>query len=201
VNRLRRWGIRLARLTIAWNLIEGGVALAAGIIAGSIALLGFGGDSYVEVFAGSVILWHLTSGGHDDAASQERERRARRLIAVSFLLLAVAITAESTRKLLTGSHPEESLPGIVLAAVSLVVMPLLAAAKRRVGLALGSRAVVADAAETLLCTWLSLALLLGLALNALWGWWWADPAGGLAIAALAGREGVEHWGEDEEEET
>jgi divalent metal cation (Fe/Co/Zn/Cd) transporter len=197
-SRLLRRGVHLAWATIAWNVLEGLLAVGAGVFAGSIALIGFGGDSYVEVFAGAVVLWRLRAESGGRRPSEEVEDRARRLIALSFLVLASAITVESVRKLAVGSRPEESPVGIAIAIASLVVMPLLALAKRRVGEALSSRAVLADAAETLLCTWLSAALLTGLVLNALWGWWWADPAGGLAIALLAAREGVEHWGGEDD---
>jgi divalent metal cation (Fe/Co/Zn/Cd) transporter len=192
--RRGRW---LAWFTIAWNAIEGVAGIVAGIAAGSIALVGFGVDSYVEVFAGSVILWRLSKERHGHELSDAAERRAVRLIAVTFLLLAVGVGTESIRKLLTGTEPDESLFGIGLATVSLIVMPLLARAKRRVGEQLGSRAVTADATETTLCVWLSAVLLAGLGLNALFGWWWADPLAGLGIVYVAGREGLEHWHADE----
>ena len=183
--------LRLARLlawlTIAWNVVEGVVAVAAGAAAGSLALVGFGLDSFVEVFAGGVVLWQLRG------VPEERERRALRLIAVSFFALAVYVVAEAARDLLAGSEAGESAVGIVLAAVSLIVMPMLAFAKRRVGRRLGNPVVVADATETKLCAYLSAILLVGLALNASIGWWWADPLAALAIAALAVREGREAW--------
>jgi divalent metal cation (Fe/Co/Zn/Cd) transporter len=192
--RRGRW---LAWFTILWNAIEGIAGIAAGVAAGSIALVGFGVDSYVEVFAGSVILWRLGEERHGRELSDAAERRAVRLIAVTFLLLAAGVGAESVRRLLTGAAPDESLFGIGLAVVSLVVMPLLARAKHRVGERLGSRAVTADATETTLCVWLSAILLAGLALNATFGWWWADPLAGLGIVYVAGREGIEHWRTDE----
>lgn len=192
--RRGRW---LAVFTIAWNAIEGIAGIGAGIAAGSIALVGFGVDSYVEVFAGVVILWRLGAERHGRALSERAEQRAVRLIAATFLALAVGVGIESVRKLVVGAQPDESLFGIGLAVVSLAVMPALARAKRRVGEQLGSRAVTADATETTLCVWLSAILLVGLALNSLFGWWWADPLAGLGIVYLAGREGIEHWRSNE----
>lgn len=194
---LVRLGRRLAWFTIAWNAIEGVAGIVAGVAAGSIALVGFGVDSYVEVFAGGVILWRLSKEDHGEEVSASAERRAVRLIAVTFLLLAAGVGAESVRKLVVGAEPEESLFGIGLAVVSLIVMPLLARAKHRVGERLESRAVTADATETTLCVWLSAILLVGLGLHALFGWWWADPLAGLGIVYVAGREGIEHWRADE----
>ncbi len=196
-SSLVRRGAWLAWFTIGWNTIEGVAGIVAGINAGSIALIGFGVDSYVEVFAGAVILWRLSKERHGQHLSDAAEVRAVRLIAITFLLLAVGIGVESVRKLVIGAHPSESLFGIGLAVVSLVVMPLLARAKRRVGEQMGSRAVTADATETTLCMWLSAILLVGLGLNALFGWWWADPLAGLCIVYIAGREGIEHWRADE----
>lgn len=194
---LVRRGSALAWFTIAWNSIEGFAGIVSGIAAGSIALVGFGVDSYVEVFAGSVILWRLARDRHGQEISHAAERRAVRLIAVTFLALAVGVGAESIRKLAVGAAPEESLFGIGLAIVSLIVMPLLARAKRRVGERLGSRAVTADATETTLCVWLSAILLIGLGANALFGWWWADPLAALGIVYIAAREGIEHLNTDE----
>jgi divalent metal cation (Fe/Co/Zn/Cd) transporter len=192
--RRGRW---LAWATIGWNSIEGVVGIAAGIAAGSIALVGFGADSYVEVLSGGVIVWRLAQERRGHAVSEAAERVAVRIIAVTFLLLAVGVGVESVRKLLTAARPDESVVGIVLAIVSLVVMPLLARAKRDVGRRLGSRALEADATETTLCVWLSAILLVGLVLNAAFGWWWADPIAGLGIVYVAGREGIEHLSADE----
>jgi divalent metal cation (Fe/Co/Zn/Cd) transporter len=194
---LVRRGVWLAWFTIGWNGIEGIVGIAAGLSAGSIALIGFGVDSYVEVFAGAVILWRLAKDGQGRHVSEAAERRAVRLIAVTFFALAVGIGIESVRKLAVGAHPDESVIGMVLAAVSLFVMALLARAKRRVGDDLASRAVTADATETTVCVWLSAILLAGLGLNAALGWWWADPLAALGIVFVAGREGVEHWRSDQ----
>jgi divalent metal cation (Fe/Co/Zn/Cd) transporter len=196
-NALVARGRALAWLTIAWNSVEGIVGIAAGVVAGSVALVGFGVDSYVEVFAGATILWRLSKERHGAGVSQAAEQRAVRIIAVTFLMLAIGVSVESVRKLLTAQQPDESIVGIVLAVVSLVVMPLLAKAKRQVGKRMGSRALQADAAETTLCVWLSGILLAGLSLNALFGWWWADPLAGLGIVYVAGREGLEHWQAEE----
>lgn len=191
-SRWVRRGQLLAWATIAWNSIEGVAGIASGITAGSIALVGFGIDSYVEVFAGSVILWRLSKERLGEHVSERAELVAVRLIACTFLLLAIGIGAESVRRLVAGEAADESVFGIVLATVSLLVMPLLARAKRRVGVALDSRAVQADATETVLCVWLSGILLIGLSLNALFGWWWADPVAALGIVYVAAREGIQH---------
>ena len=184
LERRARW---LAWATIAYNLAEGAVAIAAGVAAGSIALISFGGDSLVECLSAVVILWQF------HGVPEDRERRALRLIGLAFFALAAYVTAESLRTLATGADADPSPVGIALAAVSLVVMPLLSWLKRRTGRELGSRAVVADSVQTLLCTYLSAALLGGLLLNALWGWSWADPVAALVVAAVAAREGREAW--------
>ena len=186
-DRLHRRGRLLAWATIAWNAIEGVVAIAAGISAGSLALVGFGLDSFIEVFAGSVVIWHL------HGITEEREQPALRLIAVSFFVLAGYVVAEAARDLLVGNQAGESPIGITLAAVSLAVMPTLAWAKRHTGHALGNAVIIGDSTETTLCSYLSAILLAGLALNATIGWWWADPLAALGIAALALREGREAW--------
>ncbi len=178
----------LAGTSVAYNVVEAVVAVSAGLVAGSVALVGFGLDSVVEVSSGLVILWQFRH-----AVPQERERTAQRLIALSFFALAAYVAVVSSRSLLTGSEPDGSVVGIVLAAVSLAVMPVLSWAQRRTGRQLGSRSVEADGTQTLLCTYLSAVLLLGLLLNAALGWWWADPVAGLVIAAVALREGLETW--------
>jgi divalent metal cation (Fe/Co/Zn/Cd) transporter len=190
--RRGRW---LAWATIGWNTIEGVVAIGSGAIAGSIALVGFGVDSFVEVFAGAVILWRLAKEQDGQHVSDAAEQRAVKLIAATFLMLAVGIAFESVRKLASGTHPDASTVGIALTAVSLVLMPLLARAKRTVGVEMGSRAVEADATETMLCVWLSAIVLSGLLLNMLFSWWWADPLAGLGIVYIAAREGIIHWQE------
>jgi len=186
-RRLVRRARRLEFLTIGWNLAEAGVALIAGGVAGSIALIGFGIDSLIESSSGAVLLWRLASPDHDDS----REALALRLVGVSFLLLAGYVAFEAARSLLEREPPDASLPGILLAAASLIAMPLLARAKRRVAAKLNSRAMAADSRQTDICAYLSAILLGGLVLNALFGWWWADPAAALAMAPIIAREGVE----------
>jgi divalent metal cation (Fe/Co/Zn/Cd) transporter len=174
----------------AWHLIELAIALGAGIAAGSVALIGFGADSLIEVFSGFVIAW-LFSGGR--GVSEDAERRAQRLIAAGYFVLAVYILAESLHDLIGGHHPQPSWIGIALAAVTAVMMPMLAHAKRRVGRKLGSAATTAEAEQNQICAYLSIALLAGLLANALIGWWWADPAAALVIAAIATDVGREAW--------
>lgn len=189
-QRIARSGRGLQYLTIAWNVAECVIALAAGGLAGSIALIGFGFDSAIEVTASLVALWRL---GHDpDPARRETaERRALAWIGICFLLLAGYVAYEAATALQAGRAPEESVAGIVLAALSLVVMPLLAWAKRRVASRLGSGALEAETRQTEICAWLSAILLAGLGLNAWLGWWWADPVAGLLMVPLIAREGWE----------
>jgi divalent metal cation (Fe/Co/Zn/Cd) transporter len=180
----------LARVGIAWHFVEFGVAVGAGIAASSIALIGFGFDSLIESAAGFILLWRFAGGRTE---SEPAERRAQQLIAVSFFVLAAYVGAEALRTLIGGHHPETSWVGIGLAALTAPTMPLLAAAKRRVGNALGSSATVSEGVQNMVCAYLSLALLVGLGANALAGWWWADPAAALVIAAVAVREGRASW--------
>jgi divalent metal cation (Fe/Co/Zn/Cd) transporter len=187
-TRLGRRARLLAAASVGYNAVEGLIAIAAGIVAGSVALVGFGLDSVVEVSSGLIILWQFRH-----PIPESRERVALRLMAFSFLALAAYVSLESLRALIEGHRPDPSTVGIVLAATSLVLMPFLSRAQRRTGRALGSDAVVADSAQTLLCTYLSAVLLVGLALNATLGWWWADPLAGLVIAAVAAREGWSAW--------
>lgn len=188
---LAQRGVRLEYFTIAWNVLEGVASIAAGIAAGSIALVVFGLDSFIEVAAAGVVVWELR--GVDEG----RERRALKLIALTFFALGLYVAVSATRDLVIHEHPGGSIPGIVIATVSLAVMPTLAWAKRRTGRAMNSATLTADAQETLLCSYLSAILLAGLALNALFGWWWADPVAACGMAALAVREGREAWrGED-----
>jgi divalent metal cation (Fe/Co/Zn/Cd) transporter len=186
--QLNRRSLRLAYATAAYNLLEGVVAVAAGAAASSTALLGFGLDSFIEVSSALVVIWQFRS-----RIPEARERLALRLIALSFFALAAWISVDAVRSLLGRGEAEPSPVGIAIAAVSVVVMPLLVYAKRRTGRELGSATVVADSTQTLLCTYLSAILLVGLAVNALLGWSWADPVAGLVIAAVAVREGVEAW--------
>ncbi|WP_292678750.1 cation transporter [Nocardioides sp.] len=178
----------LAAASVSYNVVEAVIAISAGIVAGSVALVGFGLDSTVEVSSGLVVLWQFRH-----PMPESRERRALRLMAVSFFVLAGYVAFESARALVGGHDPEPSTVGIALAAASLVVMPFLSWAQRRTGRELGSGAVVADSTQTLLCTYLSAALLVGLLLNATLGWTWADPLAGLVIAGVALREGLGAW--------
>jgi divalent metal cation (Fe/Co/Zn/Cd) transporter len=186
-SSLHRRGLLLEYVTIGWNILEAVAAFVAGIAAGSIALIAFGLDSLIEVFAATVVVWELRG------MAEDRERKALRLIGLSFFVLAAYVSEEAIRDLAVGSEAAESDMGIALAAVSLVVMPVLGVMKRRVGRALDSRTLVADSTETLLCSYLSAILLAGLVLNATVGWWWADPLAAIGIAALAVREGIEAW--------
>ena len=178
----------LVAATMAYNLVEAAVALTAGTLASSTALVGFGLDSLIEVSSAAAIAWQFS--GRDP---ERRERAALRVIAFSFFALAAYIGVESVRTLVGGERADESTVGIVLAAVSLAVMPVLSLTQRRTGRELGSVSAVADSKQTLLCTYLSAVLLVGLAANAVLGWWWADPLAALAIALVAAREGIEAW--------
>jgi divalent metal cation (Fe/Co/Zn/Cd) transporter len=178
----------LVGATITYNVIEAVIAIGAGAAAGSTALIGFGLDSVIEVSSAAAVAWQFSA--KDPAA---RERVTLRVIAVSFFALAAYVTVESVRTLLTGAEAGHSTAGIVLAAVSAAVMPGLSYAQRRAGRELGSRTAVADSKQTLLCTYLSAVLLVGLLLNSLFGWSWADPIAALVIAAIAVREGVNAW--------
>ena len=187
---LVRQGQRLEYFAVIWNAVEGLVAVVAGLIAGSISLVGFGIDSFIEVTSGSVLLWRMLV----DANVRDRERnekRALRIVGLCFSLLAVYIGFESGSDLWFRRAPEHSIPGIVLACLSLVVMPLLSRSKRTVGHALNSAAMQADAKQTQFCTYLSAILLLGLVLNAVFGLWWADPAAALVMVPIIAKEGIE----------
>ncbi|HEY2600358.1 MAG TPA: cation transporter [Thermoleophilaceae bacterium] len=180
----------LARLGIAWHVFEAAVAIAAGAVAGSIALVGFGADSLIESAAGFILLWRFAD---KRAHSHAAERRAQRLIGATFFALAAYVGVEAMRNLATAAHPGTSYVGIALAAVTLVSMPLLATAKARVGEQLGSSATKSEGRQNMLCAYLSAALLVGLSANALFGAWWADPLTALVIAAVAVNEGREAW--------
>ncbi|GAA1607846.1 cation transporter [Kribbella hippodromi] len=186
--RLGRRARLLAGASVAYNVVEAVVAISSGLVAGSVALVGFGLDSVVEVSSGLIILWQFRH-----PLPESRERKALKLLAFSFLGLAAYVGFESIRALITGAEPETSPVGIGLAIASLAVMPFLSWAQRRTGKALGSNAVVADSTQTLLCTYLSAVLLLGLLLNTTLGWTWADPIAGLIIAAAATKEARSAW--------
>jgi divalent metal cation (Fe/Co/Zn/Cd) transporter len=182
-------GRRLEYFTVAWNSVEGLVAVVAGALAGSISLVGFGIDSFIEVTSGAVLLWRMVVDA-DVRKREQNEKLSLRIVGISFLALAVYVGYESVSDLVIGKAPEHSIPGIVLACVSLVVMPLLSRSKRRVANELGSSAMHADAKQTDFCVYLSAILLFGLLLNAALGWWWADPGAALIMVPLIAREGV-----------
>jgi divalent metal cation (Fe/Co/Zn/Cd) transporter len=189
--RRRQLGRRaqlLAAASVSYNVVEAVIAIVAGVVAGSVALVGFGLDSIVEVSSGVIILWQFRH-----RLPESRERQALRMMAVAFFALAAYVTFESLRILLGSHEPEASTVGTGLAVASLIIMPFLSWAQRRTGRSLGSNAVVADGTQTLLCTYMSAALLAGLVLNATLGWAWADPLAGLVIAGFAAREGIEAW--------
>ncbi|MGW3785686.1 cation diffusion facilitator family transporter [Micromonospora chokoriensis] len=185
---LSRRSLWLAYATAGYNLLEGLVAIAAGAAASSTALVGFGLDSFVEVSSAAVLIWQFRS-----RVPEERERLALRLIALSFFALAAWVAFDAGRSLLSGGDAEASPVGIGLAVASLLVMPLLVRAKRRTGRELGSATVMADSTQTMLCTYLSAVLLVGLVLNAAWGWSWADPIAAFVIAGVAVKEGIAAW--------
>lgn len=187
---LERRAKQLAYLGNGWHLIEFGIALGAGIAAGSVALTSFAGDSLVEVLAASVIVWLFSANRGDSARA---ERRAQQLVATSYYLLVAYIVSQALYDLIAGSRPTASWVGIGLAAFTAPTMPLLARAKRNVGRALNSSATVSEAGQNQICAYLSIALLVGLLLNAIAGWWWADPAAALVIAGFALYEGRESW--------
>lgn len=187
---LLRRGRTLEYATVGYNVVEGVIAIGSGLLAGSVALVGFGIDSGIEVLSGLILLWRLNSR-RDEEERERVEARALTLVGWSFLILAAYVAYDAISSLLRRDVPDESLVGIALAAVSVVVMPLLVRAKRRVAAQLNSRALAADSKQTELCTWLSAILLGGLALNALLGWWWADPVAALVMVPIIGKEGIE----------
>ena len=183
-------GRQLEYFTVVWNTLEGLVAVVAGVFAGSISLLGFGIDSFIEVTSGSILLWRM-SVDSDRHRRETNEKHALKLVGTCFLLLAAYVAYDSISDLWSKRPPEASIGGIVLACVSLVVMPLLSRAKRRVGRALDSAAMHADAKQTEFCTYLSAILLAGLLLNAFLGWWWADPLAALIMVPIVAKEGFD----------
>jgi divalent metal cation (Fe/Co/Zn/Cd) transporter len=188
--KLVRQARMLAWLGVGWHGIEAAIAVGAGIVAGSIALVGFGADSLIEAVAGIILLWRFAASR---AASENAERRAQKLIALSFYLIAAYVGFEAVRSLLTGERPEASWVGIGLVAFTLATMPPLAIAKGRIGEKLGSSATKSEGQQNMLCAYLSAALLVGLGANALFGLWWADPITALLIAGAAVKEGRESW--------
>jgi divalent metal cation (Fe/Co/Zn/Cd) transporter len=182
-----RRGLRLEYATLGYNVVEAGVALTSGVMAGSVSLIGFGIDSVLEVSSGLVMIWRL---GHH---AEHAERRAQQLIALSFFGLAAWIGWEAVESLMEREGPAVSWPGIVLAALSILIMPAIARAKRRVGIEIGSASMVADSRQTSLCAYLSVILLAGLGLQAAFGWWWADAVASLAMTPIIAREGIGAW--------
>jgi divalent metal cation (Fe/Co/Zn/Cd) transporter len=196
---LVRRALGLEYATVGWNLIEGVVAVGAALAAGSVSLLGFGVDSFVETASGGILIWRLLAerAARDHCEIERLDQRAHRLVGVSLFLLAAYVAVEAGRSLWLGERPHASWVGMGLTCVSIVAMAWLARAKRAAASALGSRALAADSFQTSACLWLSLITLSGLGLNALAGWWWADPAAALAMTPLLVREGREAWrGED-----
>jgi len=185
--RLRRRGFTLEYASMAWMVVEAGVAITAGIVAASIALVGFGLDSVIELFSAGIVVWQLR--GEEGV----RETRAVRLIGITFFALAAYLAGESIHDFVSHARPEQSVAGLAVTSAALLVMPGLAIAKRRTGNALDSPTLIADSAETAFCAFTSAAALIGVGLDAWLGWWWADPAAALVIAALAVREGIEAW--------
>jgi divalent metal cation (Fe/Co/Zn/Cd) transporter len=195
-GRRLQQGLRLEYFTIGWNLLEAIVGMAAGVIAGSISLVAFALDSIVEASSGAVLVLRFR-GEAKGGFSDDLERKALRRLALAFLALAAYVAFRAVRTLMTGSRPESSPTGIVLALVSLLVMPVLARRKRMLSREMESRALEADSIQTSLCTYLSAILLLGLLANSLRGWWWADPVAALCLAGIAANEGRELWAEED----
>jgi len=200
-SELLRRGLLLEFVTVGWNLIEGVIAVLAALASGSVALLGFGVDSFVESISGSVLIWRLSSetrGNADEDAIERIERRAEQLVGISFFALALYVAFDAVTSLLNQERPAASAVGIALTSVSIGVMLWLARTKRRTAAELGSRALAADAEQTQACWYLSVMVLAGIGLNALFGWWWADPVAALGVALILLREGAEAWsGEDD----
>ncbi len=185
-----RRGRHLEYFTIVYNSLEGLIALVAGVVAGSIALVGFGFDSLIEVTSGTVLLWRLRADV-DESRRERVEAVSLRVVGACFVVLAIYVTYDSIKSLVRGDAPDESVVGIILAAVSLVIMPLLVRSKRKVARTINSGALMADSKQTELCTYLSAILLGGLLLNALLGWWWADPVAALIMVPIIVKEGIE----------
>ncbi|MFL5863451.1 MAG: cation diffusion facilitator family transporter [Solirubrobacteraceae bacterium] len=189
-DRLIRRAKALSWLSLAWMTVEGAVAITAALIAGSVALLGFGIDSAIEGLASLIVIWRFTGTRR---LSEQAELRAQKAVAVSFFLLAPYIAQDAVRALLAGDHPSTSWVGIGLSVSSIVVMPLLGRAKQRIGERLGSGATAGEGAQNMLCAYMAAGVVLGLSVNAAIGWWWLDPVIALVIAAVAVREGRESW--------
>ncbi len=196
-------GLLLEFLTVGWNLVEGVIAVVAAAASGSVALLGFGVDSFVESISGSVLIWRLGSekrGNADEEAIERIERRAEQIVAIAFFALAAYVAFDAAASLLNQERPAVSALGIALTSVSIVVMLWLARAKRRAAADLGSRALAADAEQTQACWYLSVVVLAGIGLNALFGRWWADPLAALGVSLILVREGWEAWGGEDDDD-
>jgi divalent metal cation (Fe/Co/Zn/Cd) transporter len=188
--------LRLEYVTVGWNVVEGVIAVMAALAAASVALLGFGIDSFVESISGAILIWRLRAemaGDRDEKTIEAIERRAERLVGISFFVLAAYIAFDAVTTLVAQEKPEASPVGMAITSLSIAVMLWLARAKRRVAAALGSRALAADAEQTQACWYLSVVVLAGIGLNALFGWWWADPVAALGVVVLLVREGQEAW--------
>lgn len=194
---LRRRALTLSYVTVCYNVLEGAVSVLLGVLAGSPALIGFALDSFMESFSGGIMIWRFGQPEGDDGQEAEREQRALKLIGWTFLALGAYVLYEALEKLYSHTPAQTSLGGIIVATLSLIIMPWLATQKIRVAKALDSAALLGDAKETLACAWLSGALLLGLGLNYLFHWWWADPVAGLVIVFYLWREGLEMTSGDE----
>lgn len=186
----RRLALSLLWLTLIWNIVEGFVAVGSGVSAGSVALIGFGLDSFIEVTAAAVLLWRIGLPDHDERA-ERREAMAHRVVGATFLVLGGYIASQALYSVVVGDEPEESRIGLGLSVISLVVMPVLGLLKRANAQRLESRALIAESAETLICSYLSLSLFIGLGANAAFGWWWADIAAALAMVPWIVKEGIE----------
>lgn len=193
VERLTRRGLRLAQITVAYNVVEGILAVTIGLLAGLVSLVGFGADSGIEVAASVLVAIRLAARLRNGEADEDKERRTLKAVAVTFWVLAAYVTIEGLRSLLGGETPEQSTFGIVLLALSVIIMPVLASAKRKVGERLGDQLILADAAETKICVLLSISTLIGLVLFSITGQGWIDPVAGFVIAAFAIHEGREAW--------
>ncbi|NIM89415.1 MAG: cation transporter [Candidatus Aminicenantes bacterium] len=199
MEKLYKRGLRLEYFTVGYNIVEAGVSIAFGTIANSIALIGFGLDSIVESLSGLVLIWRLRQHEKITEEEEERvERKARKFVALTFFILGLYVLSQSVKKLVFREIPEPSFPGIIIALVSLIVMPVLTIQKYKTGVQIKSKALIADSKETLACAFLSLALLLGLGLNYVFGFWQADPIVGLIIVIYLFREGIEVWKEAKE---
>ena len=197
--KLYKKGLWLEYFTVGYNILEGLVSIGSGIVAGSIALVGFGLDSFIESLSGVVLIWRLKNHSDDEEKETKLEQRAVKFVAYSFFILAVYVAYEAIKKLYFREMPEDSLVGIIIAILSIVIMPTLARQKRQTGEKIGSRALIADSRETVACLFLTVTLLVGLLLNYFLGWWWTDPIASLVIVWFLVNEGREFLEVEEED--